>query len=121
VEDSIRFLEAEIHTNMRVPGRQSSLLQGTGIGTDAVVQLAVPRASLLAATSITQVQFSLGAPMRSQVVCSICDKTEHDCLCEKYCTNCKGQYNVHLCSDGLYYCPECREACDVSLAENRVH
>jgi hypothetical protein len=28
---------------------------------------------------------------------------------------------VHLCVDGLYYCPDCREACDVALAETRVH
>jgi hypothetical protein len=23
--------------------------------------------------------------------------------------------------DGLYYCPDCREACDVSLADNSGH
>jgi hypothetical protein len=28
---------------------------------------------------------------------------------------------VHLCVDGLYYCPDCREACDIALAESRVH
>jgi hypothetical protein len=23
--------------------------------------------------------------------------------------------------DGLYYCPDCREACDVTLADTRGH
>jgi hypothetical protein len=40
-------------------------------------------------------------------------------MCEKYCTICKGQHNIRLCADGLYYCPDCREACDVSLANDR--
>ena len=53
--------------------------------------------------------------------CVQCDKREVFCTCEKYCTICKGQNEVHLCADGLYYCPECREACDVSLAESRDH
>lgn len=55
---------------------------------------------------------------RQQVVCSQCDKTEEYCTCEKYCAICKGQYNVKLCIDGLYYCPDCREACDVALAND---
>lgn len=53
------------------------------------------------------------------VVCSQCEKMESDCKCEKYCTICKGQTNIRLCSDGLYYCPDCREACDVALANTR--
>ncbi len=56
---------------------------------------------------------------RQQIVCVQCDKTEEYCDCEKYCTICKGQHNVRLCADGLYYCPDCREACDVSLANER--
>ena len=55
---------------------------------------------------------------RQQVVCSQCDKSEEYCQCDKYCTICKGQTNVKLCADGLYYCPDCREACDVALANN---
>jgi len=55
------------------------------------------------------------------VLCVQCDKSEHQCTCEKYCTICKGMDNVHLCIDGLYYCPDCREACDVALAESRDH
>jgi hypothetical protein len=59
--------------------------------------------------------------MHGPVVCTQCEKPEHDCVCEKYCTICKGQHSVRLCSDGLYYCPECREACDVSVASNREY
>jgi hypothetical protein len=56
--------------------------------------------------------------MRAPVVCTQCDKTEDNCVCEKYCTICKGQLSVRLCMDGLYYCPDCREACDMSLASD---
>jgi len=49
------------------------------------------------------------------VVCSICDKPEKECKCERYCIICKGVYNIRLCMDGLYYCPECREACEISV------
>lgn len=52
--------------------------------------------------------------MLDTVTCILCDKTEHECQCERYCNVCKGQYNIRLCSDGQYYCPDCREACDVS-------
>jgi len=58
---------------------------------------------------------------RGPVVCIQCDKAEPFCNCEKYCSICKGQDDVHLCVDGLYYCPDCREACDIALAESRVH
>ena len=60
-----------------------------------------------------------GSPMPGPIVCSQCDKTEQECTCEKYCTICKGQDKVRLCADGLYYCPDCREACDVALANER--
>jgi hypothetical protein len=59
--------------------------------------------------------------MPAQVLCVQCDKSEEHCACEKYCTICQGQLGVRLCMDGLYYCPECREACDVSLADNRAN
>lgn len=61
-----------------------------------------------------------GVPMaaRHQVLCVQCDKSEEYCDCEKYCTICKGQISVKLCADGLYYCPDCREACDVALARS---
>jgi hypothetical protein len=51
-------------------------------------------------------------------LCSQCDKPEMQCICEKYCSFCQSQYGVRLCIDGLYYCPDCREACDVRLADN---
>lgn len=54
------------------------------------------------------------------VVCTQCDKTENYCTCEKYCCICKGMDAIRLCVDGLYYCPDCREACDVSVVESRV-
>jgi hypothetical protein len=72
----------------------------------------------LAGFRLRQVQFSLEAAMQGPVVCVQCDKPEGQCNCEKYCTICKGQLNVKLCADGLYYCPDCREACDMSLASN---
>ena len=58
---------------------------------------------------------------RGPIVCQQCDKAEAFCACEKYCTICNGQEQVHLCVDGLYYCPDCREACDIALADSRVH
>lgn len=46
----------------------------------------------------------------------MCDKPEEGCQCERYCCICMGQHAVRLCLDGLYYCPACREACDVNIA-----
>jgi hypothetical protein len=45
--------------------------------------------------------------------CSVCDKTEEHCDCDKYCCLCQGEHQVRLCNDGLYYCLECRESCDL--------
>jgi len=50
------------------------------------------------------------------VVCSICDRTETECKCDRYCCICGGQEGIRLCMDGLYYCPDCREACEMSTA-----
>ena len=55
---------------------------------------------------------------RQQIVCTQCDKPEESCTCEKYCAMCKGQQNIRLGIDGLYYCPDCREACDLHVAES---
>jgi len=55
------------------------------------------------------------------VLCSLCDKPESQCACEKYCCFCQSQYNIRLCVDGLYYCPDCREACDVRVADKDDH
>jgi len=53
------------------------------------------------------------------IVCSICEKPEAECLCVRYCCICTGLDGVRLCADGLYYCPACRDACEVKLAESR--
>jgi len=50
-------------------------------------------------------------------VCSVCSKPEQECACERYCCICAGQYGIRLCDDGLYYCPDCRDACDVKVVE----
>jgi hypothetical protein len=55
---------------------------------------------------------------REQVLCAQCDKSEEYCTCEKYCTICKSLERVRLAVDGLYYCPDCREACDVAWASS---
>ncbi|HWG59518.1 MAG TPA: hypothetical protein VN661_10785 [Candidatus Acidoferrales bacterium] len=58
-----------------------------------------------------------GKAVRVVTLCSQCDKPEQQCTCEKYCCFCQSQQHIRLCVDGLYYCPECREACDVRTAE----
>jgi len=58
--------------------------------------------------------------MPSSVLCGVCNQPEERCSCEKYCTICKGQYSIRLCADGQYYCTDCREACDVPLANVRA-
>jgi hypothetical protein len=51
--------------------------------------------------------------MAEPFVCAICGKEEEKCDCEpKYCILCQGQHDVRLVQDGLWYCRECREACD---------
>jgi hypothetical protein len=55
---------------------------------------------------------------RQQVLCMQCDKSEEYCTCDKYCTICKSLDRVRLAVDGLYYCPDCREACDVAWASS---
>lgn len=51
-------------------------------------------------------------------VCSQCDQPESKCGCEKYCCYCQSMDDIRLCEDGMYYCPECREACEVRVAEH---
>ncbi|MBZ5510816.1 MAG: hypothetical protein LAN70_06545 [Acidobacteriia bacterium] len=45
--------------------------------------------------------------------CTLCDQEESRCQCDKYCFMCQGGHDVRLCQDGMYYCQECREACDL--------
>jgi hypothetical protein len=53
-------------------------------------------------------------------VCTSCAKNEVECKCDRYCCYCQGQYNIRMAADGQYYCPECREACDIPLASSTV-
>lgn len=51
--------------------------------------------------------------MAEPYLCAICGKIEEKCDCEpKYCILCQGAHDVRLVQDGLWYCRECREACD---------
>jgi hypothetical protein len=60
-----------------------------------------------------------GPSVSGPVLCSQCDQPEEKCGCEKYCCYCQSQQGVRLCIDGLYYCPDCREACDVRAVDAR--
>ncbi len=55
--------------------------------------------------------------MADRFICAVCDLPEEKCLCEKYCGLCQGLHNVRLCMDGMYYCIDCREACDMQAQE----
>ena len=50
--------------------------------------------------------------MADPYICFTCEKEEARCVCDKFCSLCQGENNVRLCQDGLYYCLDCREACD---------
>src|SRR5215470_9908054 len=93
-----------------VPGRGDPTLLEMKLATPAKVgnsqkmhnplngpTFALPRAALL------RYSFIEGA-MEGPTVCVQCDMLEERCTCEKYCTICKGQQNIRLCLDGLYYC-----------------
>ena len=45
--------------------------------------------------------------------CGVCNQEEIKCSCDKYCCLCHGGNNVRLCQDGMWYCLDCREACDL--------
>src|SRR5215472_7660738 len=96
---------------LRSGQRSARILRGARAG-NSLVRLEVR----LAARSFPQVKSRREVQMEGPTLCAQCDLPEDRCTCERYCTICKGQLNVRLCSDGLYYCPDCREACDVSLA-----
>ena len=53
--------------------------------------------------------------MLTTVLCAQCDLPESQCECTRYCTYCQGLENIRLCLDGCYYCPDCREVCEVSV------
>ena len=58
--------------------------------------------------------------MKSSILCSQCDQPESRCTCDRFCCYCQGQENIRLCMDGKYYCPDCREACEISVADSDV-
>lgn len=51
--------------------------------------------------------------MAQDFTCMMCDLPERSCSCNKYCALCQSLHDVRLCKDGIYYCPPCREACDL--------
>jgi len=55
-------------------------------------------------------------PRKKDILCMQCDKPESQCQCDKYCTYCKVDTGVRMAEDGIYYCADCREACDLRLA-----
>jgi sulfur transfer complex TusBCD TusB component (DsrH family) len=44
--------------------------------------------------------------------CLQCELEEEQCTCDKYCALCMTDSDVRLCQDGVFYCRDCREACD---------
>jgi hypothetical protein len=52
-----------------------------------------------------------------RTLCAQCERHENDCACEKFCVYCQSQLDVRLCTDGLFYCEACRNACDYKLSE----
>lgn len=61
------------------------------------------------------------AVLDNRVVCASCNLEERDCKCDRYCTYCKGQHAIRMCVDGLYYCPDCREACEISVVKSAAN
>ena len=51
--------------------------------------------------------------MADPFICSLCDKPETECKCDRYCAMCQGEHDVRLVQDGQYLCRDCREACDL--------
>lgn len=53
--------------------------------------------------------------------CSVCDMPEERCNCQRYCCLCQAMETVRLVGDGLYYCSDCREACDYRTEDELAH
>ncbi|HEY1800530.1 MAG TPA: hypothetical protein VGG46_06295 [Terriglobales bacterium] len=53
---------------------------------------------------------------KKKTLCAQCEMGEDKCECEKFCCFCQGQIDTRLCTDGLYYCQACREACDYEVS-----
>jgi hypothetical protein len=52
------------------------------------------------------------ADAKKKYRCFLCDATEQNCQCDRYCCLCQSMMEIHLGQDGLYYCQSCREACE---------
>src|SRR5215468_7554247 len=111
ITESIPFARANLHGSMRPGCRQNKAFPALPEGAFSPL--------LLVAQPSGRVSSEALMAAHPQIVCTQCEKPEDSSTCEKYCTICKGQQNVRLCADGLYYCPDCREACDVALANER--
>ncbi|MGA8451786.1 MAG: hypothetical protein WB707_16290 [Candidatus Acidiferrales bacterium] len=117
--DSRRSLD----TLVLVPLQSSAAAEARG----EPVSDGISACKLLVAVALLPYYWSNGKLGRSRealnviTLCSQCDKPETQCTCEKFCCFCQSQYNIRLAVDGMYYCPDCREACDVRLADKDEH
>jgi hypothetical protein len=68
-----------------------------------------------------RIKVKLEAVVDHRVVCASCNQEERDCKCDRYCIYCKGQHAIRMCVDGLYYCPDCREACEISVVNSAAN
>jgi hypothetical protein len=46
-----------------------------------------------------------------------CEQPEGACECEKFCCLCQSVLDIRLCTDGLFYCDPCRQACSYKTAD----
>ncbi|HSC77903.1 MAG TPA: hypothetical protein VLB32_05010 [Candidatus Acidoferrales bacterium] len=53
--------------------------------------------------------------------CMQCDLPEEKCPCPRYCILCQNPETVRLVGDGLYYCADCREACEYRTQDELGH
>lgn len=59
-----------------------------------------------------------GGKMEQKIfLCATCNQPEDRCQCVKYCVLCHSDYDVRMVADGLYYCADCREACDYKVQD----
>src|SRR5260370_34333237 len=100
--------QAEIDTNTRSQMGQRRPPEATASLPKRVEQLPHPSHLRLAAASHAQVEFSGEAHMEGRTAFAQWDLLEDLCACERYSTICKVHLNVLLCSDSLYFCPDCR-------------
>jgi hypothetical protein len=88
--------------------RYHALWDGSNTCSDSFWDLAAVAAPLLTRPVSRYIR-----AMAEKFRCTLCDQEESRCQCDKYCFMCQGGHDVRLCQDGMYYCQECREACDL--------